>query len=317
MTQKKKPEQTSMFTDEEIDALPVEVKNLVDTRIQRTHPRGGALIAAERITKENLAVRLSNVEALVEFLNKAEDLVIKRTKSQDWLLIGDMPYPLESAVKKAHSTIGSKITDLRIEDDRVIEQIQGGDFPVIYYTAYGIVDFNGQKAEAVGTASTKDDFFALRSREVKDENGAPVKDGSRVKKEKYLLRLEDVAIMNVKKKAVTNLYKRGLDLIFRLNPTKEKLAELGINPKSSYGFGTGSQGGSTDTKAEKELRTKLKSLIAKVSDATGQTQIAVLKSVTKYKDYQGAQDPNRVTAKQLPFAVEKLEKMLAGNSQEQ
>lgn len=316
MTQRKRPDQTQLFTDEEIDAMPVEVKNLVDTRIPATHPRGTALIAAEQITKENLAVRISNVKALVEFLNQAEDLVIQRTKSQDWLMIGDTPYPLESAVKKAHSTIGSKIKGLRIEEDRVIEQIQGGDFSVIYFTAYGIVCFNGQEAEAIGTSSTKDDFFALRSREVKDESGAPVKDGKHVEKEKYLLKLEDVATMNVKKKAVTNLYKRGLDLIFRLNPTVEKLKELGITPKSSYGFGTGSKGGSVDTEKEKALRTTLKTLVAKVSDKTGQTQAQILMSVTAFKDFKGFQVADRVSSKQLPYAVEKLEKMLAGDSQE-
>ena len=314
---KNQAEQTEIFTDQEIDALPVEARAVVDTRVPATHPRSQALLSTERITKANLAVRLDNAEALVEFYNRAEDLILRRTKSEDWLMIGEKPYPLESAVKKAHMTIGSVIKNIRIEEDRVIEQIQGGDFQVIYFTAYGPVCFNGQEAEAVGTASTKDSFFAERTRDVLDKDGKPVKEGDRVKREKYLLKLEDVAIMNVKKKAVTNLYKRALDLIFRLNPTVEKLKELGIEPVSGFSFGSGSKGGSTDSAADKELRTKLKSLVAKVSDATGQTRAQVLMSVTAYKDFKGFQVADRVTTKQLPYAIDKLEKMLSGAGADQ
>ncbi len=312
MTQRKRPDQTQLFTDEEIDAMPVEVKNLVDTRVPATHPRGTALIAAERITKENLAVRLSNVEALVEFLNKAEDLVIKRTKSQDWLMIGDMPYPLESAVKKAHSTIGSKIKGLRIEEDKVIEQIQGGDFPVIYFSAYGNVCFNGQEAEAFGASSTKDEFFAARTRDKRDADGNVVREGDKPVKEKFLLPLSEVAIMDVKKKSVTNLYKRGLDLIFRLNPTKEKLAELGITPKAGFTFTGGGKGGSPDSAADKETRTKIKTFINTLSAATGKSSGAILQEVTHFEKpgsdpFPGYTDVARVSPKMLGKTLKQLE----------
>lgn len=309
---KNQADQTQLFSDEEIGSLPVEVRNKIDDRISGGHPRGTALIAAEQITKKNLETRLSNVEALVAFYNRAEDLIIKRTKDEDWLMIGETPYPLESAVKKAHMTIGSKIRDIRIEEDQVVEQIQGGDFKVIYYTAYGTICFNGQEAEAVGTSSTKDSFFAERSREVKDEKGNVVKEGQYPKKEKYLLQLEDVSIMNVKKKAVTNLYKRGLDLIFRLNPTKEKLEELGITPKSGFQFGKGMTGGSTDSAADKETRTKIKSLIATLSAATGKNTGAILQEVTTFQKpgsdpFPGYTDVARVSPKMLGKTLKQLE----------
>ncbi len=312
MTKRKQGEQEELFTDQEIQALPVEVRNRVDTAIAKSHPRATQLIAAEKITKANLEVRLSDAAALVDFYNRAEDLIIKRTKNEDWLMIGDSPYPLESAVKKAHMTIGSKIKDIRIEEDKVIEQIQGGDFSVIYFTAYGTVCFNGQEAEAIGTASTKDQFFAERTREKKDGSGNVVKENDRPVKEKYLLPLEDVSIMNVKKKSVTNLYKRTLDLIFRLNPTKEKLADLGITPKSGFTFAGGSKGGSTDTPADKETRTKMKTILASLSAATGQSTGEVLKGVTYFEKagsdpFPGYTDPSRVSSKMLGKTMKKLE----------
>jgi hypothetical protein len=227
-------------------------------------------------------------------------------------MIGDNPYPLEAAVKKAHMTIGSTISGIYFEEDKIIEQIQGGDFPVIYFTAFGTVEFNGQRAQAIGTASTKDPFFAERSRDKKDEQGNVVKEGNKPVKEKYLLRLEDVPIMNVKKKAVTNLYKRALDLIYRLNPTKERLEKLGIKPKAGFTFTGGGQGGSTDSAADKETRTKIKTLLNGVSAATGKSSGAILQEITRFEKpgsepFPGYTSPDRVSPKMLAKTLKQLE----------
>lgn len=306
-------QQTNLFDNVDVKNLPAEVRNKIELDPSPDHPRRNALVTTEKITKDNLLKVLENTEALVSFYNKAEDLILKRTKNEDWMMIGNNPYPLESAVKKAHMTIGSKIVDIRVEQDRVTEQIQGGDFDVLYFTAYGRVCFNGQEAEAIGTASTKDKFFAERSREVKDSTGKVVMNGNYPAKEKYLLKLKDVEVMNVKKKAVTNLYKRALDLIFRLNPTVDKLKELGITPASGYDFAGGSQGGSTDTADEKEQRTKIKTLLAKISQDTGKSIGKILQNVTSFgtgeKAFKGYTDPARVSPKMLAKTITSLTKL--------
>lgn len=311
-------DQSDLFGNVDVEQLPVRVKEAISPmEIARSHPGRTALMAMERITRANLATFIDNAEALVDFLNKAEELIIKRTRSEDWIIMGETPYALESAVKKALSVLGASITNIDIEETRVVESQDGRDFPVVYFTAFGDVIFNGRSVQAVGTSSTKDPFFAERWKPALNPDGSvKLDENKREIRVKVLLPLQEVEVQNVKKKSVTNLYKRGLDLIFKLNPTTEFLKSKGIEPKS-FSYGKGSSGGSTDTAEEKDLRTKLKSLLAKVAAETGQSQAAILKSKTAFNNFQGYTEPDRVSSKMLKRTIDDLDAMLKSGGQDQ
>lgn len=290
-----------MAENNDDDDIPVEVyQRLPNSDIAESHPRRSALLHVEKITKQNLVEMLENAEALIEFQNKATKLIIKRTKNEDWLMIGKNPYPMESAVKKALQTIGASISNLRIEEEIITERHNGSDFKVKYFTAYGDMIFNGRTAQAIGTSSSKDKFFAERTRKNGDSSV------------KYLLTLDEVDLPSVKKKAVTNLYKRGLDLIMKLNPTEAELKELGITPISGFSFAQGTQGGSVDTPEIKELRTKLSTLLATASKELNRPISAILKESTAFNDFGGYLSVDRVSANMLPKAIMKITEMIKG-----
>lgn len=101
----------------EVLDLPANVLSRIPSAdIVESHPRRNELLQAEKITKGNLQTLIENAEALVEFHNKAVTLILKRTKNEDWILMGDKPYPLESAVKKALQTIGADVVNIRIAE---------------------------------------------------------------------------------------------------------------------------------------------------------------------------------------------------------
>lgn len=285
-----------------------EFKNVVLSRMQNTdiiesHPRKNELLQAERITQGNLQKMLDNANALIEFQNRATTLILKRTKNEDWFLIDGKPYPLESAVKKALQTIGADITNIRIAEELVIETNEGKDFPVKYFTVYGDMSFNGRIVQAIGTSSTKDKFFAERKKKIKDLSG-------KEENVKYLLPLDEVDVSSVKKKAVTNLYYRGLSLIMKLNPTLEELKAIGITPTSGYSHGKGTSGGSTDSAAEKDERTKLNSLLAKAAQELGKSAVDVLKEATAFDNFPGYTTVDRVSVAMVPKAIKNIESML-------
>jgi len=311
---KTKEAQLGMFSDEDIAAMPVEQQALVEVNHQSSHPRHSAIVASEKITASNLATKLSDAKAMIEFFKQAKTLVLTATKKQDWILIGgDKPYLIESGVKIAHQTIGSKIINMKIEVDERIEDIEGGNFKVIYFTCNAEVLFQGLNFPVIGTSSTKDQFFAARSRELKDEDGKVImsEDGKYPMKEKYLLPLVQVELQNVKKKCVTNMYKRALDLVFKLNPTKEDLEAINIKLEASGGYGhkTGSGGGSTATPEEKEKRLTIVKLILRLHELTGMEGGAILAEHTKFNDFKGYTDPDRVSPKMLDKTITKLQKL--------
>lgn len=286
-------EQNKTFTgpvrDLPPDNLPAEI----------THNQARHL---QTITKGNLAEMVANAEALVEFNKKITELAIKQTEMSDWVMLGDFPYLMDRGIDKVLQLVGASIVDISITEEKLTT---ADGTQSIHYTATGTILFNGRSASNIGMSSTKDAFFADRSRWIPD----PDKPGEN-KKEKYKLPLEEIEIPNIKKKCVTNLKHRLLNMAVRVSPSKEALeAAFGEKFKgSSVSYGKGSKGGSISTGKEGDHRTELGNLVRQIAHYENSNEKDTLMALTAYNDFKGWYTLDRVSPKALPIALDKARK---------
>jgi len=268
-----------------------EIKKELRNEIVQTLPidvTANQVAVAEKITKKNLQTMIENAEALVAFSIQARTLAIKNTNAGDWQIFGEKIHLCESGVKKTLALIGASIGSVTIEEEIVFEclemkkdskQIKIEDFKVGYFTAQGEISFNGMKHFNIGTSSTKDDFFAKRA-------GAYID-------------YDSVNRNNVKKKAVTNLNYRLLNMVMKLNPTIEELKEQGVELGAGVGFGKGTNGGTTDAEEEAKLRLELRNLCQKIANDNGVKAGDLLQAFTAFNDFDGYVQVDRVSNKML------------------
>lgn len=251
------------------------------------------VMALEKVTAKNLERLVEEAESLVKFTNRIKTVALKATNGGDWAVFGDKPYLLESGVKSVLQIVGSSIFDTSIDEEIRVEE---SGKKVGYFTAIGKILFNGRVYTNIGTANTKDKFFAQRGEH---------EDGS-----KKILNYDEVDIQNCRKKAVTNLQHRLLDMALKLRPTLEELKALGIEPKGKVEFAGGSQGGKVDTKEEGDLRLTLKTALARASALTGKAIGEILTGVTAFDDFRGYSSPDKVSPKMLKRALTSVEKII-------
>lgn len=267
-------------------------------------------VAIQRITAGNVAEMIANAEALVEFNKKVTELAIKSTSMNDWVLLGDKPYLCDYGVDKVLQLIGASVVDINIIEEHVTTP---DGTRSIHYTANGKILFNGREASNIGMSSTKDAFFADRSRYINDPDNPGQK-----KKVKYKLPLEEIDLPSVKKKCVTNLKHRLLNMAVRVAPSKEEL-EQAFGKKfdgTKVSYGKGSQGGSLDNNKDANHRTELKNLITQIAHYENKDFKTVLMELTAFGDFKGYYTLDRVSAKSLNVAIgnaRKRAEALGGN----
>lgn len=254
------------------------------------------VVALEKVTKANLERLVEEAEALVSFTNRIKTVALKATNGTDWAVFGDKPYLLETGVKNVLQIVGASVFDVQM-DEEIRHEDDGRK--VGYFTAIGKISFMGRVHVNVGTGTTKDKFFAKR----KDAQGG----------EKELT-YDEVDIQNVRKKAVTNLQHRLLDMVLKLRPTLDELKALGIEPKGKVDFAKGSQGGTTDTADEKTLRAELKTLVARAANVLDRKPEDVLRDATAFGEgptaFAGYFNVDKVSAKMLKKAITSIKNRL-------
>jgi len=258
------------------------------------------------ITKHNLAQMISNAEALVDFYNAARKIALKATNPHDWTILGEKPYCLDSGVNKILQFLGASFKNIKSVTESETEVEIGR---VDHYTTTGEFFFNGQTFSNIGMASTKDKFFAERTRKFTDPDGT-FKEG-----DKYFLKFDEVDRANCKKKAVTNLKHRLLLTAFQFNPDIEELKNhFGdkFGKISTVSYGKGSKGGSTDSAATKNKRTELGNLILILVDGDTEKAGAKLQELSKFgegeKAFKGYDDLKRVSIKMLDKTITRAKK---------
>lgn len=169
-------------------------------------------------------------EQRVNQLQRILETSLKVTNSQDWIDQQGKPYLMGSGAEKIARLFGLRIKD--VKSDKRNSQDEKGSFYFYVYT--GVVEMGTGKdsIEAVGTCSSKDQFFA--------------------KKGGVLKPLSEIDETNIMKAAYTNMVVNGITRLLGLrNLTWEQLQKAGLNTdkivKVNYQKGAEGGGGNSDS----------------------------------------------------------------------
>jgi hypothetical protein len=157
----------------------------------------------------SLEKMVAATEKSVEFFKKIRIISLKLTNEKDWLLQGDGISPSESGMQKIGIAWGIDIT---LFDDPHLDWFQDDAGKYYVFTAKGKAFSRklGRWIEDIGTCSSRDEFFGRVAGGWKQ--------------------LETVDITDVKKKSVTNLYRRLISRCLGLsNITEDELKQAGLN----------------------------------------------------------------------------------------
>jgi len=151
---------------------------------------------------------IATAERRIERITKLKLFALKSTNSDDWIDQNGRPYLTGSGAEKVARLFGVKIKDVKSE--KRTSDDEKGKFYYYLVTGTAMLKDNQDSIEAVGTCSSKDQFFAKR-------NGV-------------LLPLSEVDETNILKSAYTNFVVNSITRLLGIrNMTWEELNSVGIN----------------------------------------------------------------------------------------
>jgi len=270
----------------EEETLPEEAENEASNLVSTT-----SILA----TEQDLDAALARADIQVRFMEKAKAIALKVTNARDWHRMGENPYLSEIGCQKVSGVFGISFRDIKSSK----EQMKDDRGEYIVFECTGIAMFNGRDLPVDGSSSTRDDFFAKRT--------------NKETQEPYLLPLSEIPYSNVKKKALTNMYHRGIVKILGLNPTWEEVeaATGGKAPAGgSVGYGKNQTTGSGGALSPEKK--KIRDLMAEIfsDDMSKGTQWLI--SETEFttgdgKQVRGKSEVKFLTDKQAPHVLKKIE----------
>jgi hypothetical protein len=261
-------------------------------------------------TVNQMPVQLDNQNQLQQTIERAENYMtlldrmrktaINLTNMDDWIDQGGKPYLQKAGCDKISGGFGVKFFDVITEKENVTDD--KGTY--IAYITTGYASWNNKEIHETGTATSRDDFFALR----KDKETG----------EKILLPLSEIDPMDVRKKSHTNFQNRAIKGLLGLSFTWEEIEQqsggrLGRNVCGSVNYKSGSKGGSNSKQVDTEVRAKLWERLVAAMDGEENHARGKLKEFTTY-EWQGKQIPgklniNDVSDKQLKFVEQEIAKL--------
>jgi hypothetical protein len=196
--------------------------------------------------------------------------------------------------------LGASIRDLRTWEEKKTDDTGRTD---IFFTSTGIIHFHGREFPEIGVSSTRDDFFAKRTKYIPDPDNP-----GKQKAETYLLKADEMNIGHVRKKSVTNLFYRLLNDVFPCHFTPDELKAFGVDltGTATVGFKDGAKGGGSagETPEDKALRVNLYNAIIRIAKAEEMEAADVLRDLTAFNEFQGYTDVNKVSVKMLKRTYE-------------
>lgn len=229
-------------------------------------------------------------DAYFDMFNRLRERAVSLTNKNDWIDQNNNPYLEYSGASKIAIAFGVAQGGVKFEE----EKRDDGDIPYITFTCFAKLTWNGNSSEHIGTSSSKDDFFARRKNK---ETGEP-----------YYLPLKDINIMDVKKKAWTNLMNRGIKDILGLSFTWEEIEEISKGKITralctSFTYGKGTKGGKAESANAGELRSATWKRILALCNGDEATAKIQLKNATTWtkdgKVIEGANDISKVSENQI------------------
>ncbi len=218
--------------------------------------------------------------------------VLALTSPRDWVDLGGEPYLTAGGCQKIASVLGISIQmEKPVRENRTDED---GYHYYVYSVAIvaGRIDpLTGARTVVPneGSASSKDDLFSLRWRDVQGADGKPVMENGKPKREKYRLPASEVDEMNVRKKAITNAYNRAIKGISGMGTyTWDELREFsGIEPHKSKGvsYDAGSKGGQGKTSSAEASagKAEIRAMVLAMAGNDITAAQAILKGITRWE----------------------------------
>lgn len=240
---------------------------------------------------------ISMVAKRAEMMDKLIDWALRSTNHQDWVDQNGKPWLQGSGAEKVARRFGIKWSGLVYE--KIISEDEKGKF--YFYKVTGnmrIAIGDLDEIEAIGTCSSKDQFFAVKY------------EGD----EKVFKPLSEVDETNIMKSAFTNFIINGVTRLLGLrNLSWEQVKKAGVDiskiAKVEY---AGSQESTETTGLRTEVWTYIKDSMCGGDEAAGKKKLAELTTWNKkkkgggYEVVKGHEDMAALSEKQLGFLDRKL-----------
>lgn len=186
----------------------------------------------------NIERELAEIEKNIELFNRIKVVALKLTKPQDWVDQSGNPYLMDRGAENIATAFGVDISGLEVK--MLWHEDSSGRYYSFEATGKAYSKKLGRYVEDIGTCSQRDKFFGYDS------------------KKKEFREVQNIDMMNVKKKAVTNLHVRLIKRVTGItNCTFDDLQLSGMDI---------SKIGKIDYSKEKKLSDKGKETREKLGD---------------------------------------------------
>jgi len=238
-------------------------------------------------TVQEVEDRVARAEALAKGMETLRRLSVRATSAADWVDESGNPYLQWSGGAKVAPLWGIRFSPPVLETEKIKDEV--GEYYVFTYRAMTMGA--GVEMPCDGHATTRDDFFAKRSR-----------DGQTI-----YLPLSEIDITDVKKKALTNMLNRGLKNTVGLSFTWDEIIEYSqgkITPDNCRGkvaFSSGAKGGKVDKNPAEtqKKRSEIWDILMDMCGGNGSAAGQCLKKLTAFGDFKGLTDITKVSEKQV------------------
>lgn len=172
---------------------------------------------------------IASAERRIASVEKIITLALKITNAQDWVDQQGKPYLTGSGAEKVARLFGVGWSNIKTE--KVMTEDENGKF--YFYQTSGVFSLRNDKVEAVGTCSSKDQFFAVRQGQLQP--------------------LSKVDETNIMKASYTNCVTNGITRLLGLrNLTWEQVEKAGVSRDNvaSVKYAEGGAGGGKISEAQ-------------------------------------------------------------------
>lgn len=250
---------------------------------------------------ENTDDLIALAERRLDNIQRLKRVALKSTTCEDWTNQNGKPYLNSSGAEKVARLFGVKITSVKKE--KIISQDEKGNF--YFYMVTGIAHLPGQidSIEAVGTCSSKDQFFAKVGGEFKP--------------------LSEIDETNILKAAYSNFITNAITRLLGIRGlTWDLLKETGIDSSKvpAVKYSKGSKGGAQITKEDKDKQVEIREKLLNWANGDKNAAANKLEELTAFV----AKDGNNVPGKRsctelhgprLNIAYEKVMALKNGGAQ--
>lgn len=264
--------------------------------------KNGDIVPIER----TLSQRIADAEGGIEAIDRLRSVALKLLKPRSVVDQAGHPYIKSNAASLIGRMFGVEVINAHWEPVETIKHTDGNPDEIVY-TVSGTCVFDGKPFPVTGVSTTRDKFF-----------GKKTVDGQKVYKQYH-----EIDMASLKLKAVTRMNGAAARAALDLNSLEwsEIEAAAGIKKDSvdSVEYGGGSGKKQDLSEAGKKALAEIKELLnycflGVAKDAKTwlykETTFEITdKETGEKRTINGKQDPNKLTEKQIPHILTKLEKM--------